>query len=69
MPQKFQHFNGKFDVIICLEERVYDQVGFVFYIDIKNYWIVMNDGIILEFRTLFAVKSEVDLGGWITFIV
>lgn len=37
MPQKFQHFNGKFDVIICLEERVYDQVGFVFYIDIKNY--------------------------------
>uniref|UniRef100_A0A1I7VFS7 RNA polymerase II subunit A C-terminal domain phosphatase SSU72 n=1 Tax=Loa loa TaxID=7209 RepID=A0A1I7VFS7_LOALO len=26
MPQKFQHFNGKFDVIICLEERVYDQI-------------------------------------------
>uniref|UniRef100_A0AAF5PYN0 RNA polymerase II subunit A C-terminal domain phosphatase SSU72 n=1 Tax=Wuchereria bancrofti TaxID=6293 RepID=A0AAF5PYN0_WUCBA len=26
MPQKFQHFSGKFDVIICLEERVYDQV-------------------------------------------
>ncbi|VDN83076.1 unnamed protein product, partial [Brugia pahangi] len=26
MPQKFQHFSGKFDVIICLEERVYDQI-------------------------------------------
>ncbi|VDN44554.1 unnamed protein product [Gongylonema pulchrum] len=26
MPQKFQHFKGKFDVIICLEERVYDQI-------------------------------------------
>uniref|UniRef100_F1LF31 RNA polymerase II subunit A C-terminal domain phosphatase SSU72 n=1 Tax=Ascaris suum TaxID=6253 RepID=F1LF31_ASCSU len=31
MPQKFQHFKGKFDVIICLEERVYDQVKFIFY--------------------------------------
>lgn len=29
MPQKFQHFKGKFDVIICLEERVYDQVRII----------------------------------------
>ncbi|VDN26128.1 unnamed protein product [Gongylonema pulchrum] len=29
MPQKFQHFKGKFDVIICLEERVYDQVWLI----------------------------------------
>lgn len=25
-PQKFQNSNERFDVIICLEERVYDQI-------------------------------------------
>ena len=28
-PQKFQTYSDEFDVIICLEERVYDQVLFV----------------------------------------
>lgn len=29
-PQKFQRFEEEFDVIICLEERVYDQVSSVY---------------------------------------
>ena len=28
-PQKFQKCEEEFDVIICLEERVYDQVGLI----------------------------------------
>ena len=43
-PQKFQLTNKEFDVIICLEERVYDQVKieqktiFLF----SNFWTPRN---------------------------
>ncbi|VDK60348.1 unnamed protein product [Cylicostephanus goldi] len=36
-PQKFQHEDKEFDVIICLEERVYDQAGFYFF-DFDNHF-------------------------------
>ncbi|VDN03921.1 unnamed protein product [Thelazia callipaeda] len=43
MPQKFQHFEGKFDVIICLEERVYDQVRFSFLNEGGNVHVINID--------------------------